>query len=36
MMCITNYNATNNGSKGNEVIGKKKMLEEGEGKNKIK
>jgi hypothetical protein len=24
MMCITNYNATNNGSKCNEVIEKKK------------
>jgi len=35
-MCITNDNATSNGSKCNEVIRKKKMLQEGEGKRKEK
>jgi hypothetical protein len=36
MMCIINDNATSNGNKCNEVIKKKKMLEEGEGKRKEK
>ncbi len=31
-MCITNDDAINNGSKGNNVMGKNKMLEEGKGK----
>jgi hypothetical protein len=34
MTCITNDNATSNGNKCNEVIKKKKMLEEGAGKRK--
>ncbi len=35
MMCITNDDATRNGSKRNDVM-KKKLLEEGEGKHKNK
>ncbi len=35
-MCITNDDATRNGSKDNEVMRKKKMLKEGEGKQKKK
>jgi hypothetical protein len=34
MMCITNHDATKNGSKCNDVMKKKKILEEGEGKQK--
>jgi hypothetical protein len=35
-MCITNDDATRNGSKRNNVMKKKKMLEEREGKYKRK
>jgi hypothetical protein len=34
MMCITNDDATRNGNKCNDVMKKKKMLEEGERKQK--
>jgi hypothetical protein len=35
-MCITNDNATRNGNKHNNVIKRKKMLEEGKGKHEKK
>jgi hypothetical protein len=34
MMCITNDDAISNGNKSNNVMKKKKMLEEGKGKQK--
>ncbi len=35
-MCITNEDATRNGNKCNDVMKKKKMLEEGKGKHNKK
>jgi hypothetical protein len=35
VMCITNDDATRNGNKRNHVMRKKKMLEEGKGKQKM-
>ncbi len=36
MMCLINDDATRNGNKHNDVMKKKKMFEEGEGKQKKK